>query len=56
MCRRVRDESLSLPILDRKEVLILFSPLNDLSAVQEVIGSVHKMRINVLMLGNIPEM
>ena len=41
--RRVRDVRRSLPMVDLSAVLILFRPLNDLSAEQEVTGSVQQL-------------
>ena len=42
----------SLEVVDLNTVLILFRPINDLSAEQEVTGSVERMWSNSLILGN----
>ena len=47
----MRFESLSLLIVDLKEVLIRLSPLNDLSAVHKVTGKMQRIVTRALMLG-----
>ena len=42
-------------MVERSEVLILFSALNDLSAVQDVTGMVHRIFSRIWILGNIQE-
>ena len=41
----------SLLILDLKDVLMRFKPLNDLSAVHEVTGNVQSIVMRALMFG-----
>ena len=53
MWRRVNPVNRSVTIDERRGVLILLSPLNDLSAEQLVTGSVHKIVTNALILGYI---
>ena len=53
MRRNARPDNLSLPIVDLLGVFILFNPLKDLSAEQEVTGCVLRIMRRVLMLGNI---
>ena len=48
--RRARLESLSLLMVDLRAVLILLSPLNDLSAVQEVTGRIRRIVMRALIL------
>ena len=51
ICRIVSSVSLVLVMLDLNGVLILFSPLNDLSAEQEVTGRVQSILIRAVILG-----
>ena len=51
--RSASDVRRSLPIVDLSAVLILFRPLNDRSAEQEVTGSVQSMCNSSVMFGNI---
>ena len=46
-----RLESLSLLMVDLRVVLILLSPLNDLSALQEVTGRIQRIVMRALILG-----
>ena len=46
-----RLETLSLHMVDLRAVLILLSPLNDLSAVQEVTGKIERIVARALILG-----
>ena len=50
--RSASDVRRSLPIIDLSAVLILFKPLNDRSAEQEVTGSVQSMRNSSVIFGN----
>ena len=50
-CRSASDVSRSLLIVDLSAVLILFRPLNDRSAEQEVTGSVQRISSSTLMFG-----
>ena len=47
-CRSASDVSRSLLIVDLSAVLILFRPLNDRSAEQEVTGSVQRISSSTL--------
>ena len=38
-------------MVDLRAVLILLSPLNDLSVVQEVTGRIHRIVMRALILG-----
>ena len=54
-CRSASDVSRSLLIVDLSAVLILFRPLNDRSAEQEVTGSVQRISSSTLMFGKSEE-
>lgn len=50
--RSASDVRRSLPIVDLSAVLILFKPLNDHSAEQEITGSVQSMHNSSVIFGN----
>ena len=50
--RSASDVRHSLPIVDLSAFLILFKPLNDHSAEQEITGSVQSMRNSSVIFGN----